>query len=506
MRVLVGITVLPLCLLPASFRVQQPVAEVSQVGVFQPAPCPIEIPGAIDGETVKCGWVEVPEFHDRQGQRTLRLAVAIFPALGDAKRPDPLVVSPPGPGTSAIGSIGPVVASAVGAALRAERDVVLVENRGLPLSKPALLCDEVVDSALARLGQDLSGRAALPSVGDGYEACRKRLSAEGIDTRAYTFKAISDDVAMVMTALGVDRFNVYGTSAGAIVGQYLLRDHPQRLRAVVIDSVPALGRRLLQAENPRNVAQILRALFAQCAADAACATAYPGVEEEFDAVFKKLNAKPVTVPVTSPRSGETVNAVLNGDRLAEVLLMAAAQTSWLPRLPGLIHGVAQGNEKLLRDLAWGLTPPRDFSFGLGASAMCADFYTFSENDILFAGLYPAFERGVATASWGPAGLLRECEAWGYEKKDAAARRVATGDVPTLILAGEMDVLCPPAWARDVARSLANVHLFEVPGFAHSPTFAGECPASLALQFLADPEKAPDASCLKGMKLSFALPE
>jgi len=80
------------------------------------------------------------------------------------------------------------------------------------------------------------------------------------------------------------------------------------------------------------------------------------------------------------------------------------------------------------------------------------------------------------------------------------------NVPTLILAGEMDILCPPAWARDAARTLTNVHVFEIPGFAHSPTFGGQCPASLALQFVADPSKSPDASCLEGLKLSFALPD
>jgi len=498
--------VAPLFLVPHTSDGQQLAVEASGVGVFESARCPVEIPGTIDGETVKCGWVEVPEFHDRPGGRTLRLAVAVFPALGESSRPDPLVISPPGPGTSAIANIGPEVASEVGTALRAERDVILVENRGLPLSKPPLLCPEVVESTFARLERNLSNREALPLVGEGYKACRERLSAEGIDARAYTFEAISDDVAMVMTALGVERFNVYGTSAGSLVGQYLLRDHSERLRAVVIDSVPALGRKLLQAEDPRNVAGIVHSVFSRCAADAACAAAYPGVDAEFDAVFEKLDVKPGIVPVPDPRTGKTLNAVLNGDRLAEVLLMAAAQTSWLPRLPGLIHGLAQGNEKLLLDLAWGLAPPPDFSFGLGASAMCADFYTFGEDDIVFAGLYPTFERGIATASWGPEGLLRECEAWGYEKTTAAKRRRAESDVPTLILAGEMDVLCPPAWARDAASTLTNVHLFEIPGFAHSPTFGGQCPASLALQFLADPSKAPDASCLEGMKLSFALPD
>jgi pimeloyl-ACP methyl ester carboxylesterase len=75
----------------------------------------------------------------------------------------------------------------------------------------------------------------------------------------------------------------------------------------------------------------------------------------------------------------------------------------------------------------------------------------------------------------------------------------------LSLAGELDVMTPPAWAHDTARTLSNAHVFEVPGYGHSPTFSGPCPASMALAFYADPTQAPDASCLAEMKIAFAVP-
>jgi hypothetical protein len=45
-------------------------------------------------------------------------------------------------------------------------------------------------------------------------------------------------------------------------------------------------------------------------------------------------------------------------------------------------------------------------------------------------------------------------------------------------------------------------VFEIEGFAHSPTFGGVCTAPMALEFLADPSKAPDASCLEELTLEF----
>ena len=102
------------------------------------------------------------EFHSEPGGRTVRLAVAVFSALGEDKAPDPLVVAPPGPGSSAILTVGPEVASGVGKPLRAQRDVVLVENRGLVLSEPSLMCDEKVEAAFAALEAD-------PSAGESIE-------------------------------------------------------------------------------------------------------------------------------------------------------------------------------------------------------------------------------------------------------------------------------------------------------------------------------------------------
>ncbi len=484
------------------------VTDAPQVGVFEQAPCPMPVPdGVVEGETLRCGYVTLPEFHDQPGERTVRLAVAVFSALGEDKVADPLVVAPPGPGTSAILSIGPEVAGGVGQALRAQRDVVLVENRGLVLSEPALMCDEKVEAAFAALERDPSGAEPIQDPQVAVNACYERLQKEGVNLRAFTFEAMADDLATVMTALGYDEFNVYGTSAGTVVAQHLLRDHPQRLRSVVIDSSVPLGRKTLQAEMPANAARVMHALFEACAQDAACAGAYPDLAARFDGVIAKLNEEPVTVPATHPRTGEEVGIVFDGIRLAGGLVMAASQTPVIPQVPGLIHALSQGNHDGLKHMAWSaMPPPGDFAHGLSLAALCADYNTFTEEDILFDGRFPVYEAAVAGMSWGPKVLLEDCAAFGYDKVDPSAREVATSDVPTLILAGQLDVMTPPAWAHETARTLSNAHVFEVPGYGHSPTFSGPCPASMALAFFTDPTQAPDASCLAEMKIAFAVPQ
>ena len=46
---------------------------------------------------------------------------------------------------------------------------------------------------------------------------------------------------------------------------------------------------------------------------------------------------------------------------------------------------------------------------------------------------------MARMFWGPLDFIATCAAWEYEKQDPDAREVARSDVPTLILAGQLDM-------------------------------------------------------------------
>jgi pimeloyl-ACP methyl ester carboxylesterase len=257
---------------------------------------------------------------------------------------------------------------------------------------------------------------------------------------------------------------------------------------------------------PANAARTMQALFESCAQDPSCAAAYPHIETQFDPLFERLDAEPVTVPATDPRSGQEMSVVFDGTRLAGALVMAAAQNPVIPQIPGLIQGLAEGDHEGLKNLVWAaMPPPGDFAHGLSMAALCADYNTFTEDDIVFDGRFPAYEAAVAEMSWGPIQFVENCAAFGYEKRDPEARSPARSDVPTLILAGQLEMMTPPSWAHDTARTLSHASLFEVPGYGHSPTFSGPCPASMALAFIADPTRAPDDSCLPEMKIDFALP-
>lgn len=471
----------------------------ASLGTFQEAPCPLELPeGVKEGKDVRCGYVNVPEFHAKPEGRSFRIPVAIVHALSELPASDPFVVAPSGPGDSALNIIADVTSPGAGV-LRQDRDVVLIEFRGLPRAEPSLVCPEIPEYQREGLDKNLSGEQMLDLRLQALMSCKTRLETAGIDLDAFNYVETAADLDMITTALGYDKFNLYGTSAGTILAQHMLKDYPNRLRSVIIDSAVPLGRG--HDELAAISGRILNEQFEACARDAECSKAYPGLAETFEETIERLNRNPVTLEVQL-RTGEKVAGVLNGARLAETVLMSSAQTNMIPWLPSLLYAIGQGHDERLQDIAGSLHPHEGFSWGLGLSVICSESAGYTEEEIVLGGILPVYEEAVTDASWGPKSWAKICPVWGVDRISSEYRQPVVSDVPTLVLAGQFDAITPPSWAYETAQSLSNSFVYEIPGYGHSATFGGPCPASIALQFLTDPTTAPDTSCTGQMKVEY----
>ena len=105
-------------------------------------------------------------------------------------------------------------------------------------------------------------------------------TAAGIDVAAYDTAENAADIADLRVALGIDEWNVYGASYGSKLALVELRDHPEGIRSMVIDSVSPPNIQI--AENWWAApASSFKAIFAACAAQPTCAAAYPDLEADF---------------------------------------------------------------------------------------------------------------------------------------------------------------------------------------------------------------------------------
>ena len=91
-----------------------------------------------------------------------------------------------------------------------------------------------------------------------------------------------------------------------------------------------------------------------------------------------------------------------------------------------------------------------------------------------------------------------CEFWDVPRRGARENQPVESDIPTLIFSGAYDPITPPEWGEAAAKHLANSWHYVFPDGGHGALLSGPCADSLALSFLADPQRQPEDACMEGL--------
>ena len=478
---------------------------------FYPAPCP-QLPGAEELSKASCGYLVVPENRSRPKDRTIRLMVAKYPARSAEKQPDPIVYLAGGPGDIAPLEVNGLIA----ADFIRDRDIYVVSQRGTMFSEPALTC--VAPDAFARelLSLRFYSEATMRAHLAATEACYQDLAAKGADLSAYNSTESAADFADLRKVLGFDVWNVYATSYGSYVAQTLMRDHPEGIRSVVLDSV--LPTTYNVAANWQNASDGFNNLFQACAAEPACNASHPHLQQTFTGLVNKLEAEPLTATVKDPATGEDIKVVLDGGALIDWLRNQNYGVPMLQAAPGRIDGLATGRPDAIQAIALdraSRAPPPDpaapaLGYGLAFGVSCRESYPFATpEDLATAGQrafpdYPASIQREGVGSW--AYFNEDCrDVWKVPPAPEAMHRPVTSGIPTLLISGTFDTLTSLAGAKAAAAKLSKATIISIPGIGHFVSPASPCAQDVVVSFLADPN-APDISCVGTLKpASFVSP-
>lgn len=459
---------------------------------FEPGPCPFEEAGPEDG-TIDCGTLIVPENRDRAGGRDLRLAVAIVRSRAENPRPDPVVFLSGGPGGAIVRFARQFADGGLFRAIRAERDLVLWDQRGTGYSEPTLCPDlagrlVAVDLLPGTAGHRIS--AAVEVVAE----CRRRMEAEDLDFSAYNSATSALDLDDLRRALGYERWNVFGASYGTRLALTAARDVPGGIRALVLDAVsPTVGG---VDDRPANFARTLERVFRHCEADPACRLEFPNLEAEFDALVAELDAVPLRAAVSETTVFPNGEVVLDGRAFALGLFQGLYSRHFIPLVPILMREIRARNTHLLASLAEALAPdPETENPWLYYLVECYEQVPPLSSSPA-ADVTSRHPRYALVYDWtfGPI-----CEAWHGERADTALlRRPITADTPALVAAGEFDPITPPANGRLVAEHLPRSQYVEARGMSHGTLPFTDCTRELTLAFLDDPDRPLDTGCVDAL--------
>ena len=486
---------------------------------FETSDCPFTKPQSL---SVNCGYLVVQEVRPQAQpstaaptaiatpavQKTIRLAVAIFKSTSSTPAADPIVYLEGGPGGSPLRAYASQVDLYFGPFL-AQRDLILVDQRGTGYSQPALDCPQVTQADIDALPLDLSAAESDQRSNAALFACRDQLTGAGDNLAAYTSAESAADFNDLRSVLGYKEWNLYGISYGTRLALTIERDFPAGLRSVVIDSVLPPQVDLIDTQ-PDNTIRAFNQLFDSCAADAACSAAYPNLRTIFFDTAQKLNQTPVKTSITLPDvgipglAGKQVDLLINGDSFISAIFQAFYVTSYLPDLPQVIYQASQGSLDAVAQIdTVFMASEKDVSWGMYASVNCYEEVPFSNESKLAADLQAHPELGGSEGTAQRA--FDMCQGWGVAPAPASEDQAVKSDVPTLVLSGQFDPVTPPEWGKLAASTLNKSYYVEIPAAGHGSSLSETCPRRLALSFFDNPAAAPDSSCTQGLKLAFGLP-
>ena len=160
------------------------------------------------------------------------------------------------------------------------------------------------------------------------------MVGEGIDLSAYNTTENSADFDDLRTVMGITQWNVYGLSYGTDLALSLLRDHPEGIRSVTIDSVaPPSVVSLPWTWTDAN--EGINNIFRACAAEPDCASAYGDLATAFAGLVQKLRSQSADPDGEVPLGD--VNVVIDGGALINWLAPSRSPLLRLTSIPATIE-------------------------------------------------------------------------------------------------------------------------------------------------------------------------
>ena len=450
---------------------------------FERTACDLPLPASYPRDiTRECGFVVVPEVRGRANGKTFRIAVVTYRAKEPSGAP-PLLLVHGGPG--GVGGTRFVWTEMLFPLVR-KRDVITYDMRGVSASEPEV-CPRFADDA----GPAFDGRTRgewEEAYRAAVRACVASIDAQSLDRTAYGADVNAADAIDLRHALGYATWDAYGVSYGGLVVQELLRLDPQGIHAAVLGSTVAPG-----PDNPAQVAlafqRNVERVFASCAAQPACHRAFPTLEEDFYALHKELSSNPVQVAAQG--ASPPKNVWLNGERFLMEVRREFGQPASIRRLPLLISELRRGDRDaaLRRLIGNGVVPAWS---PLGRLVQCNEYGADYRKAVAAVRptLHPAFQT-IADD------FREHCDLWLPKPTRQADRRPIVSETPTLVLHGEFDPMDTRTTQKRMTAKLTHAYTYTFPGESHAGPPLG-CHGSIVQQFLENPTRAPDSSCLARM--------
>jgi pimeloyl-ACP methyl ester carboxylesterase len=454
-----------------------------------------------EGQQYTFGYLEVPENRNNPNGTTIEIPVYIFKSRSPNPKPDPIIYTVGGPGSTTM----PSAQYMNYYKYLDDRDFILIEQRGNYYAKPHLDCPEWSHAVYRSNLPDFDSTSSDSLFISAAQACRQRLTDAGIDLNAYNTNEIAADIADLTRVLNIEQYNLLTISYSTKIAQVLLRDYPQRIRSVVMDSPLPLEANYDQ-ESVGNLLTAVATLLSDCKSDPNCNKAYPDLKQRFLQYLREKTQKPLQVVIENPQNGKSEIFKLKGADL--ITVFTSASTGDVSELPFEINKLLTNDQStLIAELTQLFEEPNGGSgIGMRLSVWCAEEFPFTDQKVVATETL----RYPEVAGLSPTVYDAEiCDVWKVTQVPEIENHAVKSDIPVLLISGEYDNETPVKWALAMKKNLSNSHHLTFKGWKHTPTtnWGNQCAMIAANAFFNNPDRVPNPGCFQEIKTPvFKIPQ
>lgn len=390
------------------------------------------------------------------------------------------------------------------------RDLILLEPRGVGLSKPALTCAAFDKFSLSVVARDTKLEDELAK---GYQILTECFENLGVaqhpfDVNHYGTALHAQDLQALMSLLGSSQkpgpqkngaqrnssqedgsqggfpqWNLVGVSYGTRVA-IEVANRSDKVRSLILDSVYPAGQGGVQTFSAVLDNAFIN-FFNWCSTTPECAMDKP-VQEKLFSALEELKKRPIAMTVSRYDGELPVELLLNDHRFVSVIFSALYSRHQWPKIPRVIEAA------IARDVQ-GLLPlvkpfisnafAKDFSILAFLAVDCRDHRISSEADYQQAlKSYPLLADYTRD--------LWRYQACHFLMKEPSTQRLKTASpqVPALILAGDLDPITPVEWAEELRQAWPEAQLKIFKDTGHAVINSHDCAFQLLREFLDNPRE------------------
>jgi pimeloyl-ACP methyl ester carboxylesterase len=478
--------------------------------------CPFKNRIEYDPGTIECGLLQVPENREDPDSRFIELVYVRLNStwkdedkdktddeddagIAPGKRDDPIIYLTGGPGAVA----EYYVKRFKDHRIRKHRDMYILEQRGIGHS--ADFCLNYSSRNPQNFNADSLEKSAQGAQAAS-EQCLRNAMAAGVDLSAYNTIENARDVKALRIALGFEQWNVWGISYGTILGQAYVKEDPEGIRAIALDSNVPLDIRANPDfwRAPHWYDRDLKKLDELCQADDSCAGSFPDLGKRVRDAARATMGKPIAVEVKDTEQYPSGKAYFLSDAAAFMPFSLFYEQENYPALPAIIYAWANAIENrddvLFKAAAVASGDFVGISQGMYDAVLCNDGF---RQEAIASTAADRAEHPVLTDAVYPVGAVeareQSCVNLGLTPRPRDEYTPVQTDIPTLLIEGDMDPITPPPLAHAIEPGFSHVTFVEFPYAGHGPSRSVKCSGDLLNKFYDDPTAKPDLSCVDEMK-------